>query len=191
MQKSESIKNIAAALLTFQAKMEKIKKDSDNPFFKSKYASLSTILEHIQMPLAESGLSFSQLPDGEDCLTTILMHAESGEWIQSSFCISPVKKDPQATGSAITYARRYALGAILGLNIEEDDDGNSATFPDKRKQYDEKNNQDLRPWLNEEQFIAMKKAINDGKHEEVRVRMSKYRMKKLYKEELESYLNNN
>lgn len=127
MNKSESIKNVAKALLLFQTKMESISKDSTNPFFKSKYCSLSNILENIQLPLAEAGLCFSQMPD-EHSLTTIIIHAESGEYLESSY-IMPVAKqnDPQAVGSSITYARRYALGAILGLNIEDDDDANAAT----------------------------------------------------------------
>lgn len=127
MKKSESIKNIAKALMTFQLKAEKISKDSTNPFFKSKYASLSNILEHIQIPLGECELSIAQFPD-ESGLTTILMHT-SGEYLESTYQM-PVSKinDPQAVGSAITYARRYALGSILGLNIEEDDDANKASL---------------------------------------------------------------
>lgn len=126
MRKSDSIKNIAKALMTFQTKAEKISKDSTNPFFKSKYASLSNILEHIQIPLGECELSIAQFPD-ESGLTTILMHT-SGEYLESTY-LMPVSKinDPQAVGSAITYARRYALGSILGLNIEEDDDANKAS----------------------------------------------------------------
>lgn len=131
MKKSESIKNIAKALMTFQLKAEKISKDSTNPFFKSKYASLTNILEHIQIPLGECELSIAQFPD-ESGLTTILMHT-SGEYLESTYQM-PVSKinDPQAVGSAITYARRYALGSILGLNIEDDDDANKAAEPAKR-----------------------------------------------------------
>lgn len=126
MNKSESIKELAKALLDFQSKGIKVGKEASNPFFKSKYASLANILDRISAPLAESGLSFSQMPDGKS-LTTILVHAESGEWIESTYEM-PIGKpnDPQAVGSAITYARRYAIGAILGLNIDDDDDGNKA-----------------------------------------------------------------
>ena len=126
MNKSESLKNIAGALVKFQASVSKVGKESSNPFFKSKYASLSNILDTIQKPLSECGLAITQFPDG-NALTTLIIHADSGEWIESSY-VMPVAKqnDPQAMGSAITYARRYALGSILNLNIDDDDDGEKA-----------------------------------------------------------------
>jgi hypothetical protein len=126
MNKSESIKNIAGALVKFQASVSKVAKESNNPFFKSKYASLANILSTIQKPLSECGLAVSQFPDG-DALTTIILHSESGEWMESSYTMPVAKQnDPQAMGSAITYARRYALGSILNLNIDDDDDGEKA-----------------------------------------------------------------
>ena len=126
MNKSESIKNIAGALVKFQASVSKVAKEANNPFFKKKYASLANILDTIQKPLSECGLAISQFPDG-DALTTIIVHSESGEWMESSY-VMPVAKqnDPQAMGSALTYARRYALGSILNLNIDDDDDGEKA-----------------------------------------------------------------
>jgi len=126
MNKSESIKNIAGALVKFQASVSKVAKEANNPFFKSKYASLANILDTIQKPLSECGLAISQFPD-ENALTTIILHADSGEWMESSY-VMPVAKqnDPQAMGSAMTYARRYALGSILNLNIDDDDDGEKA-----------------------------------------------------------------
>lgn len=126
MEKSPSIVNLAKALLTFNVKVGKISKDASNPYFKSKYASLSNILEEIAMPLAESGLVFSQLPSGDNGLTTILIHAESGEYLQSEYYMHPTKNDPQGTGSAISYARRYALTSILALNVEDDDANEAA-----------------------------------------------------------------
>lgn len=129
MQTSESIKNIAKALLTFHAEMGVIAKSETNPFFKNKYAALPTILSEIKEPLQKAGLSFTQFPTGENEMTTILMHADSGEYILGSFKMTPSKNDPQGQGSVITYQRRYALGAVLGLNIDEDDDGNSASAP--------------------------------------------------------------
>jgi len=130
MDKSESIKEIATALCKFQGEVGKIKKGETNPFFKSKYASLADILDVIRQPLAENGLSFVQLPEAEHQLTTLLMHT-SGEWIRSTYSMTPAKNDPQGLGSVITYQRRYALGAVLGLNIDEDDDGNAASSPAK------------------------------------------------------------
>ena len=126
MTKSESIANLAKALNKFQGLGIKVGKEASNPFFKSKYASLANILDTIAKPLSECGLSFSQFPDGKS-LTTLLVHSESGEWIEATYEM-PIAKpnDPQAVGSAITYARRYAIGAILGLNIDDDDDGNAA-----------------------------------------------------------------
>lgn len=126
MEQSESIKSIAVALCGFHSEVGKIKKTNVNPFFKSKYADLSSILDVIEAPLNENGLSFVQFPTGENGLTTMLMHV-SGEWIKESFIMHPTKNDPQGLGSAITYQRRYALGAILGLNIDIDDDGNAAS----------------------------------------------------------------
>jgi len=108
MQKSESIKNIAQALIIFHVKVDTIKKDAKNPFFKSTYASLTNILDAINEPLIESGLAISQFPTGADGLTTILIHGESGEWISSTYEMRPVKDDPQGRGSCITYQRRYA-----------------------------------------------------------------------------------
>jgi hypothetical protein len=126
MERSESLKAIGKALGLFHTKVAKIPKSESNPFYKSKYAALPSILDAIQIPLEESGLVFTQLPDGE-YLTTLLIHFESGEFISSSYKMNPIKTDPQSIGSAITYARRYALGSILGLNIDEDDDGNKAS----------------------------------------------------------------
>lgn len=133
MNKSESIKELATALCKFQAEVEKVKKTATNPFFKSKYATLSDILEVIKKPLSKNGLSFVQLPLSGHVLETILMHS-SGEFISSSYEMTPVKNDPQGLGSVITYQRRYALGAILGLDIDIDDDANSASEQPKAEQ---------------------------------------------------------
>lgn len=127
MNKSESITELAKALLNFHKEVGIVAKSSNNPFFKSKYASLPDIQEAIKEPLEKAGLVYSQLPDGLNGLTTILIHAESGEWIEASYTMTPAKNDPQGQGSAITYQRRYALGAVLGLTIDEDDDGNAAS----------------------------------------------------------------
>ena len=123
------MKNIAKALANFHAEMGKISKDETNPFFKNKYASLPTILSAIKESLQKSGLVFTQIPTGDNELETILIEVESGEAIRGTFKMILAKQDSQGQGSAITYTRRYALGAILGLNIDEDDDGNAAIKP--------------------------------------------------------------
>jgi len=154
MEKSEKITNIAKALMDFNAKVTKISKDAKNPFFKSNYASLSNIQDAIAKPLSESGLVYSQMPTGINGLTTILIHAESGEYFMDSYTM-PVSKqnDPQAVGSAITYAKRYALAGILGLNIDDDDDGNKAAEKPVEKQ-----------WLNPgtEKWASAIQALVDG-----------------------------
>jgi len=125
MEKSETIKNLAEALSKFQSEMEAITKDAQNPFFKSKYASLSAIIEDTRVPLGKNGLSYAQFPSGDASLTTILMH-KSGEWISDTYTMHPADNKPQSVGSALTYMRRYALCAVLGLAVE-DDDGNEAS----------------------------------------------------------------
>jgi hypothetical protein len=105
-------------------------KDSKNPFFKSSYADLGAVVKAIKEPFADNGLSYSQFPlfvDGKVGVETILMHI-SGEWMSGEIVLPMTKQDPQAAGSAITYARRYALQAIAGIPAE-DDDGNHASKP--------------------------------------------------------------
>jgi hypothetical protein len=122
MEKSPDIKNLAIALCAFQGEVETITKTATNPYFKSKYADLPDILAAIRLPLVNNGLSFVQFPKGKYGLETMLMHT-SGEWLSESYEMVPSKNDPQGAGAVITYQRRYALGAILGLNIDIDTDG--------------------------------------------------------------------
>lgn len=127
-ERSEQIAKLAASLSKFQSQLEAVKKDSANPFFKSKYAELSAVWDAIREPLAANELAVIQEPssaNGRVVLTTTLLHS-SGEYIRSSISFPVVKQDPQGYGSAITYARRYALQAITGI-APEDDDGNAAS----------------------------------------------------------------
>lgn len=120
MKKSESIVKIAPKLLMAQEKMGTVKKDAANPFFRSKYADLNSIREVVIPVLHEHGISVLQATNG-DQLDTILMH-ESGEFIASSTNIVVAKQnDPQAYGSALSYARRYGLQALLCVGAEDDD----------------------------------------------------------------------
>lgn len=133
MSHSESIANIAKALAAAQQQFPAVAKTCDNPFYKSKYADLDSIIAGVKEPLAKNGLSFSQLPgaynDGVIEIATLLMHT-SGEWLMSSLQMPVAKADPQGIGSAITYGRRYALQAICGISTEDDDDANSASAPE-------------------------------------------------------------
>ena len=128
MKTSESIKEITSALITFHDEVNNIPKTANNPFFKSKYVPLDKILTAIQQPLKTANLAFVQFPSEQGGLTTRLMHT-SGEWLEDTFYMKPTKEDPQGYGSVITYQRRYALSSILGLNTDEDDDGNKASKP--------------------------------------------------------------
>ena len=127
MQKSESIGALAAALAKGQGQMRHAVKDSVNPHFKNRYADLASVWDAVRDPLAANGLAIVQLiEDGEHGphVTTTLLHA-SGEWIASGYTIPASKADAQGYGSAITYARRYALAAICGI-AQDDDDGQAA-----------------------------------------------------------------
>lgn len=129
MYKSDSIIELAKALSKAQALIKPAIKDSENPFFKSHYADLSAVWEAARIAITSNGLSVTQLintSEGNNInVETILLH-ESGEWISGAFNMPYLKVDPQAVGSAITYARRYALAAIIGIVADEDDDGNKA-----------------------------------------------------------------
>ena len=105
-------------------------KDASNPFFKNKYASLDSIIDEARPVLTKNGLSILQLPsgDGEHAIMKTLLLHESGEWIESeALIIKPVKSDPQAYGSCISYMRRYSLTSFLSLNTGEDDDANASS----------------------------------------------------------------
>lgn len=123
---SAELTELAAALAAAQGEFEAVAKDSTNPFFKSRYAGLPQVVKAAAPILATHGLSVTQLPGLGDTLTTCVMH-KSGQWIASTMQLRPVKNDPQAQGSAITYGRRYAYMAALGLVADEDDDGNAAS----------------------------------------------------------------
>lgn len=120
--------SIEKKLLQFQTEVEAVKKDAKNPFFKSNYVDINGILKAIQPTLTKCGISYSQtpdiLPDGTDVLRTYIFDSDKPESrIESTSRLIMGKADMQQYGSAQTYARRYALVAMLGLEAE-DDDGN-------------------------------------------------------------------
>lgn len=153
MKTSESIKSIGKALNEAQKQMGAVKKGASNPFFKSKYADLTSVIEVVKEPLNNNGITILQPHNTKiemsatsgtnevvHFVETILLH-ESGEFISSEtpvFLPEKKKDDPQALGSAITYARRYGLQSLLSIPAE-DDDGEKAmnrtsTPPLKKKE---------------------------------------------------------
>jgi hypothetical protein len=124
MIKSDSISNLASALVKAQAEMGNASKGSANPFFKSKYADLNAIREASLPVLAKHGLSVLQPTvtiDGKKFVETLIMH-ETGEYLGGHTEILAVKEtDAQAQGSGISYARRYGLQSLLCIGAEDDD----------------------------------------------------------------------
>ena len=129
MSCSNSTGALAAALAKAQGAMVAAQLDRENPFYKSKYATLASIWEAIRKPLSDNELAVTQVTypdDGRLILETTLLHS-SGEWVSAQLIVKPVKDDPQGIGSAISYARRYGLSAIVGAVSDEDDDGTEAS----------------------------------------------------------------
>lgn len=130
---SEQINELMGALAKAQGEMSGAIKDSANPYFKSKYADLNSVWNACREPLSKHGLAIVQTVqqrEAGDVLYTILGHS-SGQWISSTMAIR-VKADSkganeiQQLGSILTYLKRYALAAMVGVSSEEDDDGNGA-----------------------------------------------------------------
>lgn len=153
---SENINELAAALSKAQGAMDAALKDANNPFFKKKYADLSSVWAACKKPLTDNGLCVvQQLGNDEDAvtLTTILMHS-SGQWIKSTARAVPGKKDPQSIGSTATYLRRYGLSALVGVCTEDDDGNAGSTQAPRQQQSDPKpflknnNEQELLDWRN-------------------------------------------
>tara|TARA_R100001198_G_scaffold24021_2_gene12573 strand:- start:26685 stop:27320 length:636 start_codon:yes stop_codon:yes gene_type:complete len=125
MKKSPMIDELAIALCKAQSEMGGAVKDAKNPFFKSSYADLTSVIKAIKEPFANNGLSYVQFPITSEGgrgigVKTILMHT-SGQFLSEEFYLPTVKQDPQSGGSCITYARRYALQAMAGIPTADDD----------------------------------------------------------------------
>jgi hypothetical protein len=147
MKHSEQLNELAKALAAFQAEVPPIPKNSVNPFFHSKYADFADT-KAVADPIAtKHGLTVSQWPSSNergDSLCTMLLH-ESGQFIASEMQLHLAKKDPQGQGSALTYAKRYAYTAALGLATDEDDDGQAASQSQKSQQQQRNNSGAKRP----------------------------------------------
>jgi hypothetical protein len=122
---------IAEALSAAQAELTDPPKDSVNPHFKSRYADLATVLKTVRPVLSKHGIALTQTTRVEDdgrMLLVTRLHWRDEE-VVGYYPVSPTKNDPQGLGSAMTYARRYALQAIVGVAADDDDDGNAASAP--------------------------------------------------------------
>jgi len=135
MLQSESVKELNTALAKAQGELFAAKKDSINPHFKSKYADLASVWEACRDALSSNGLSVTQMPaefqNNIMTLVTRLSHS-SGEWLEQTMTCPVGKPDPQGIGSCLTYMRRYALAAVVGV-YQDDDDANSASYAPKER----------------------------------------------------------
>ena len=124
----QGIGKLAEALAAAQGAIKGAAKDKTNPHFKSQYADLTAVWDACREALSNNGLAVTQTTRGGDLATvtviTTLLHA-SGQWMRSDLTMKPMAATPQGIGSAITYARRYALAAMVGV-APEDDDGEGA-----------------------------------------------------------------
>lgn len=120
---SPTLSELAKALAEVQKLIGRASKSSENPHFRSRYADLAEVWDTWQQVGPQHGLAVVQSTDVDEggvYLLTRLLHV-SGEWIQSRYPLRPVKEDPQGYGSALTYARRYCLAAMVGIAPEDDD----------------------------------------------------------------------
>ena len=182
MEKSETIGKLTLALSKVQSQLRPAKENSKNPFFKSSYADLGSVWDSVRKLLAENELAIIQMPTDVGGLTTILSHS-SGEYISSTMYI-PSKEDAHGVGSAISYARRYALASVVGV-VTGDDDGNMAVKGSSPKSTTTSKS---KPKLTDSQYKSMMKAIEDGKGSVVEQKMSGYTMTKNQQDNLNKVL---
>lgn len=168
----ELVKALAAARKTFKA----IKKESVNPYYKSRYADLSAVIEATDEALAAQGIVVVQSPRLENnyaVVTTMLMHS-SGQWMRDDLSMPLGKADAHGAGSAITYARRYAYQSFLNVAAEADDDANTAAGKDTqakiaalpRPPAKKANSKTAEPIAKNFRVEFWKEAKNHGKTEE-------------------------
>jgi ERF superfamily len=128
MRMSEMPAKLASALSKAQAEIKPVAKSGFNPHFKKSYSTLTDVWDAIREPFTKNGLSVMQMTSVNSngiVLNTVLMHS-SGESVQGELPVAPLGTAPQPLGSAISYARRYALLSASGASVDDDDDGNSA-----------------------------------------------------------------
>ena len=143
--------SIYQAILQFQKNSGAVIMSAVNPRFKSKYASLTDIQKAIRKPLADAGLVIVHQLGENNTMTSSLVHAETGQSISSTYNLIVQRNDMQALGSAITYAKRYAVAALLDIITDEDDDGNKAvdSMQGNRSPSKYGDGDDDKPWFSE------------------------------------------
>lgn len=133
MNSSDKIDALAKAILAAQRELKPANKSATNPHFKSKYAPLPEVIE-VAKVLHAHGIVFLQPPFEAEHgvgIETIIVHAESGQWLSGALVLTPQQNTPQGIGSAITYGRRFGLASLIGIVAEEDDDGQAASEKEK------------------------------------------------------------
>ncbi len=142
LRRTASISKLTEALCKASLEFGEIMKDTENPFYKSSYTDLATLINATRPALSKYGIAIMQWPlivDSRAGVTTLVSHA-SGEWIESDLTLPVSKMDAQGSGSAITYSRRYAYQSVLNVAGEEDDDGNAAVGKTKKQVLDKISN---------------------------------------------------
>jgi hypothetical protein len=192
---SENLNEIGAALAKAHKVIEAAVKTKKNILTKSgvftMYAGLDDVIEAIKKPLAEQGISFIQGPCREgalDYVDTRLLH-ESGQYIG---CVTPIifssKDNPQAYGSGVTYAKRYALQSLVGLP-SEDDDGKAAKQKGEQAQDVPPPNEKEKAFL-DALFADLADSAPDGMRlSEQRLTYAMYKIKKGYPTDLDNVSN--
>lgn len=179
------MENLFKSFIKFQSEFKGMKADATNPFFKSNYITLDGILETVRPLLTKNSLAIFQEVKGSEgsiAVKTKLLH-ESGEFIETEWLeMKPSKaNDPQALGSCITYAKRYQLGAVLGICESVDDDGNKATGNTNKKLSE---NQIKRLYA-----IASQKSIAANQLVDMVMKKYKKRIENLSREEYDHIIN--
>ena len=183
MQSAE-IGEIAAALSVAQAEISPAEKNATNPHLKNKYANISAIYDAVREVLPKHGLCVVQtmLPtDGTRAHVRTTLAHKSGQWFASE-CVMPLDRQggAQGMGSAITYARRYSLSAILGVVADEDDDGNGAQGRNNKAQIEKDratakaNNPNPPSDPQRKMFMSMMSKKHNGNRDAILDDLSKY-----------------
>jgi hypothetical protein len=193
MSDTPTVKSIYECIIDFQSQMPIIKKTENNPFYKSKYADLASVQTNIQDALAKSGLGYIQEvyfgeDNGEPTDRTRLkttLFTKSGEKLESFYPVNATGT-AQVIGSAITYAKRYSLVALLGIIVDgDDDDGNGAQS--------QSNQPNQKPWANKKELDHCFDLFKQNKFDEARKYIADFRLSKenseLLKQQSEIYKN--